>query len=154
MFDTTISTNLDECRTECEISDGTSIVAIVYERLDGWQINVFRAIDPSEQEDLDAAILLAKERLLRYVNRLGYSAPEGLTLGGLSLWLMLKDDGTAMGQKLSISEDLVVLSVSQDLRKKVLLLIRTGHEIEAIRELRLATNCSLEQAKAWIVDNV
>ena len=29
MFSTTIFTNLDECRTECEISDGGSVVAVV-----------------------------------------------------------------------------------------------------------------------------
>ena len=153
MFDTTIFTNLDECRTECEISDDISIVAIVYEKLDGWNVNSLRAINPNERKDVDACVAVAKERLSHYVNRLGHNAPENLTLAGLSLWLMEKDDGTAMGLKVRPQEDYLLFPVSSDLGQKVRLLARDGKEIEAIRQLRSATNCSLEQAKAWIADN-
>jgi hypothetical protein len=34
------------------------------------------------------------------VNRRGENVPAAMTVGALSLWLMLKDDGTAMGVKL------------------------------------------------------
>lgn len=97
MFSTTIITNLHECRTECEISDHSSVVALVYEGHDGWHVNSLRPVSADEREDFEARIAEAKERLVHYVNRLGTDPPVGLTLGGLSLWLMQKDDGTAMG---------------------------------------------------------
>jgi hypothetical protein len=100
VFSTTISTNLGECRTECEISDNSSVVAIVYEGRDGWHVNGLRSISADESEDFNANIRDAKERLSHYVNRFGEDVPEELTLGGLSLWLMQKDDGTAMGIRL------------------------------------------------------
>jgi hypothetical protein len=97
VFSTTIFTNLDECRTECEISDRSSVVAVVYEGRDGWHSNRFRIISGDEDQALDASIAEAKERLSHYVNRFGENVPDGLTRAGLSLWLMEKDDGTAMG---------------------------------------------------------
>ena len=101
MFSTTIFTNLDECRTECEISDGSSVVAVVYEGRDGWHVDRLGIVSAEQHQDLDASVAEAKKRLSRYVNRFGEDVPEGLTRAGLSLWLMQKDDGTAMGVPIS-----------------------------------------------------
>jgi hypothetical protein len=38
-----------------------------------------------------------KAKMEAYVNRKGADAPEGMNRGEMALWLMLKDDGTAMG---------------------------------------------------------
>jgi hypothetical protein len=155
MFSTTIFTNLDESRTECEISDDSSVVAVVYEGHDGWHVNSLRTLSADEREAFDASMAEAKERLSHYVNRFGEDVPEGLTLGGLSLWLMQKDDGTAMGFRLEKSEgpNEPATQVPADIRGRVRSLAQEGRQIEAIREIRMATNCSLEQAKAWLKDN-
>jgi hypothetical protein len=50
--------------------------------------------------DFNAAVEKARERLAAYVNRLGDGSPDGLTAAGLSLWLLEKADGTAMGRSL------------------------------------------------------
>jgi hypothetical protein len=44
-------------------------------------------------------------------------------------------------------------SLSPDLAERIRLIARGGHQLEAILELRTATNCSLEQAKAWMKDH-
>lgn len=156
MFTTTIITNLDECRTECEISDSDLTVAVVYEGRDGWHVNTLRSVKPDEHEDFDASIAAAKERLSHYVNRFGIGVPQGLTLGGLSLWLMERDDGAALGFK--SSEDgpqaaVRLKGISPDVQGRIKSLARNGRRVEAIRELRIASSCSLEQAKAWLNDN-
>jgi len=101
VFSTTVFTNLDERRTECEISDDSSVVAFVYEGRDGWHVNRLRSIGADQSQALDVSIREAKERLSHYVNRFGENVPDGLTRGDLSLWLMEKDDGTAMGVPIS-----------------------------------------------------
>ncbi len=101
MFSTTVFTNLDERRTECEISDDSSVVAVVYEERDGWHVNRLRSIGSDESQAFDVSIAEAKERLSHYVNRFGDDVPDGLTRGDLSRWLMEKDDGTAMGVPIS-----------------------------------------------------
>jgi hypothetical protein len=154
VFSTTIITNLDDCRTECEISDHSSIVALVYEGHDGWHVNSLRPVGTDEREDFDASIVEAKKRLVHYVNRLGADPPEGLTLGGLSLWLMQKDDGSAMGRPCD-NEDASApaVQVPSEIQSRVRSLAQEGQQIEAIREIRMATNCSLVEAKAWLRDN-
>ena len=101
MFSTTIFTNLDECRTECEIADDNSVVAVVYAERDGWRVNRLRSISEGEGQAFNTTIDEVKERLSHYVNRFGEDVPDGLTRAELSLWLMLKDDGTAMGMLIS-----------------------------------------------------
>ena len=101
MFATTIFTNLDDCRTECEISDNSSVVVVVYEGRDGWHVKRVGNISADEGQALDQSIAEAKERLSHYVNRFGDDVPSGLTRGDLSLWLMQKDDGTSMGIPIS-----------------------------------------------------
>jgi hypothetical protein len=52
---------------------------------------------PSGRTEFQTAIENAKESLSHYVNRRGENPPENATWGAISLWLMVKDDGTAMG---------------------------------------------------------
>jgi len=101
VFSTTIFSNLDECRTECEISDDSSVVAVIYEARDGWHIKRLRIVAADECQDFENSVAEAKERLSDYVNRFGEDAPKGLTPASLSLWLMQKNDGTAMGIQIS-----------------------------------------------------
>jgi hypothetical protein len=91
-----IATNLEECRTEAEFSDGAgTLFAILYEDDIGWQ---FEPTPEGIALNLSNELIeRAKSHLMRYVNRKGKNAPHDTTHGGLSLWLMLKDDGTAMG---------------------------------------------------------
>jgi hypothetical protein len=46
----------------------------------------------------------------------------------------------------------IAVRISPDVLERIRSPDRTGHRREAIRELRIATNCSLEQAKAWLND--
>ena len=56
----------------------------------------------SDHESRTAAIASAQQGLAQYVNRRGINPPSGLTPEGLSLWLMEKVDGTAMGSKINV----------------------------------------------------
>lgn len=98
MFSKVTLGNTQTCRTEAEISDESgNVVALVYENDHGWEIKLFREIQPEEVKDFDAVVSKAKDDLSHYVNRKGINPPEDLTAGGMSLWLMEKDDGTVLG---------------------------------------------------------
>ena len=157
MFFITVLGNVDECRTDCEISDETAAtVAVVYEAHDDWHVNVLKGVRAEELDDFNASVAAAKQGLSHYVNRMGSNPPEGLTVGSLSLWLMEKDDGTALGLKLSEHRPEAaprLKDVPRKVQGRVQLLAQDGRRMEAIRELRVATNCSIEQAKAWLNDN-
>ena len=106
MFSKITLGNPETCRTEAEISDDSgNSVAVVYEAIDGWHIELCRTIRAEEMEQLDAIIQTAKNDLSHYVNRKGLNVPTNLTVGDLSLWLLLKDDGTALGIRLSDLEN-------------------------------------------------
>ena len=98
--------NVGNCRTEAEIVDSLPpfgadpTCAVVYDSGDGIRVEYF-AGEPDLRSDpaFNKALNDARSGLLRYVNRRGDSPPPGLTAAGLSLWLMEKDDGTAMGSK-------------------------------------------------------
>ena len=99
--------NGSECRTEAEVirvfdDKPDRLMAIVYENEQGWQCELEKeeTATPDDAE-LDAAVSDAKEALAHYVNRMGSDQPEGLTRAGLAFWLMIKDDGTAMGEPTS-----------------------------------------------------
>jgi hypothetical protein len=96
VYSVTIIGNVEQCRTEAEISDDDgAICAVVYETSGGWHTDVVvRHLD--HVADFQTAVEDAKKSLSRYVNRRGQNPPETATRGALSLWLMLKDDGTAM----------------------------------------------------------
>jgi hypothetical protein len=98
-YSVTILGNVEECRTEAEISrDGDkSPVAVVYEASDGWHKDVLNNHVDQADRDFKNAVDIATERLSHYVNRRGENAPDNATKGAFSLWLMVKDDGTAMG---------------------------------------------------------
>ncbi len=100
--------NVETCRTEAEIyiavpdQDAQELWAILYESRDGWRVNFFGDCEIRELplEAVHAVLRAAQERLSHYVHRRGDKVPAGLTKAGLSLWLMEKDDGTAMGEAL------------------------------------------------------
>jgi hypothetical protein len=102
MFETIIVGNPTKCRTEAEISDESgNRVAIVYEDSNGWHTETFGVWVKHVPSNFNALMESAKERLSHFVNRRGDNPPgESTTAGALSLWLMLKDDGTTMDQKL------------------------------------------------------
>ena len=91
--------NPDRCRTEAEVyrtDVDSEPIAVVHESPDGWQVESL-ASDPASASELAEILRAGKEALSPYVNRRGENSPDGLTIGGLSLWLMEKADGTAMG---------------------------------------------------------
>jgi hypothetical protein len=68
------------------------LIASLYEDTSGWHLSRF------EQDAIPEKLLeQVKARMEAYVNRKGFDAPEGMNRGEMALWLMLKDDGTAMG---------------------------------------------------------
>jgi hypothetical protein len=82
-----------------EILYGEEIVASVYERADGWKIDLYQSPRGLDLDECLRAIASAKERLREYPNRRGESPPEGLTAAGLSLWLTDKTDGTTLADR-------------------------------------------------------
>lgn len=74
--------------------------AIVYEGRGGWAIDIVGHASAMPLGTLETAVRAAREGLEAYVNRRGKNPPRGLTRAGLSLWLMEKKDGTAMGRPL------------------------------------------------------
>jgi hypothetical protein len=91
---------VDEPIACAEILYGDEFVANVYERPDGWKIDLFQSPRGMDLEECLRAIASAKERLREYVNRRGEDPPEGLTAAGLSLWLTKKKDGTTLADRL------------------------------------------------------
>jgi hypothetical protein len=156
-FSKVIIGNVDECRTECEIADDTAnTVAVVYDSDEGWHVIVVRQLRHEELEAFNEIVAAAKQSLSHYVNRRGGNAPEHTTRGTLSLWLMQKDDGTVLGIDLNNRNDgpaIALRDIPPEVVQRIRSLSRNGQRLEAIRELRLATNYSLEQAKAWLNDN-
>jgi hypothetical protein len=73
---------------------------VVYENELGPTVEWFGSAVESKSPALTAAVEDAKLGLLNYVNRQGLNPPEGLTRAGLSMWLLEKGDGTAMGVSL------------------------------------------------------
>jgi len=101
VFETIIIGNPESCRTEAEISDKSGRwLALVYEDANGWHTEVLGDWVKQVPHSFDTIIEDAKERLSHYVNRRGENVPAAMTVGALSLWLILKDDGTAMGVRL------------------------------------------------------
>ena len=85
-------------RTEAEISCAASseLIGLVSESSEGW---CFEAIGDDAPPWREAAIEAARAALCEYVNRRGENVPEGLSLAGLSFWLMEKSDGTTLGNR-------------------------------------------------------
>ena len=101
MYSVTIIGNVERCRTEAEISVSEGAVfAVVYETLDGWHTDTLVEQLSQAATDFQTAVENAKESLSHYVNRRGENPPENVSWGAFSLWLMVKDDGTAMGMNM------------------------------------------------------
>jgi hypothetical protein len=100
MFQIQIFAGVDDPYTSAEVLYGEEIVAIVYERPDGWKVDLYQSPRGLGLDECLKAIGAAKTHLLEYVNRRGENQPDGLSAAGLSLWRMEKADGTALGTKL------------------------------------------------------
>jgi hypothetical protein len=84
--------NPDDGFTSVEIELDGEYAGRVFELESGWYVQMValeRLADPAVVD----AIIAAKERLIRYVNRKGGDFPADATRGGISLWLMQRDDG-------------------------------------------------------------
>jgi hypothetical protein len=98
--------SVSNCRTEAEVSlrhapsNTDPLCAVVYESELGPAVEWFGSAVESKSPALTAAVEDAKLALLNYVNRRGLNPPEGLTRAGLSMWLLEKRDGTAIGAPL------------------------------------------------------
>lgn len=99
MLSRTFVSNIDARRLEAEISDERgNIIAIMYEDLTGAHLEFFGSHSPVDVPN--EVIKQVQIELSAFVNRTGANAPEDFTRAGLALWLMQKDDGTAMGLKI------------------------------------------------------
>ena len=97
MYSVTIIGTVEQCRTEAEITHSQgAVTAIVYETAVEWHTDVL--VEPLNQVacDFQAAVEDARESLSHYVNRRGENPPENATRGAFALWLMVKDDRTAV----------------------------------------------------------
>ena len=96
--------NAQLCRTEAEvylISAGSErMIGVAYETSRGWKLDPVDWAVGLPPESAAAALAAAQEKLTEYINRRGENPPPGLTVAGLSLWLMERQGGTAMGAHL------------------------------------------------------
>jgi hypothetical protein len=91
-FQMTVTGALSDGFTAVEIESDDEFVGRVFELEAGWYVEL-REPEKLLDDEVVKAVLAAKERLLRYVNRKGTGMPEGMTVAGASLWLMQRDDG-------------------------------------------------------------
>jgi len=106
MYEIIIAGNVEMLRTDAEIAEVSGRrIAIVYEDANGWHTEVLDG-GVEESPTFLATIRTARDKLAHYVNRKGENLPSELkTRGSLALWLMIKDDLTAMGKKSPLSNN-------------------------------------------------
>jgi hypothetical protein len=96
VYSATIIGNVEECRTEAEISDGEGAVsAVVYEASDGWHTDILVERLDRASAEFQTAVENAEESLSHYVNRRGENPPENATLGGI--FALAHDEGRRYG---------------------------------------------------------
>jgi hypothetical protein len=100
MFQIQLFFPVDDPVACAEILYGDEYVANVYEKPDGWKIDLYQSPRGLDLDELLRVVAAAKERLSGYVNRRGENRPEGLTAAGLSLWLTEKADGTTLADRM------------------------------------------------------
>jgi hypothetical protein len=101
----TIAGNIENCRTEAEVRDESyNLVGVVYEDENGWHKELIDESVGEASVEIGAVFSEAIHALSHYVNRRGENPPEDSSVGILALWLMIKDDGTAMGQQIHLSK--------------------------------------------------
>jgi hypothetical protein len=100
MFQIQLVFPVDDPVACAEILYDDKYVANVYERPDGWKIDLYHSPQGLDLEELLRAVAAAKEQLGEYVNRRGENPPEGLTAAALSLWLTEKADGTTLADRM------------------------------------------------------
>ena len=104
-FTIVVTGNHVEGFTAAELSwttaSGEHQLGRVFERPSGWVFQLFAEDSPRDMpfDDFVDHLRKAREALLPYVNRVGLDPPEALTSAAMSLWLMTKADGTAMGSR-------------------------------------------------------
>lgn len=103
-FAISILGNVQSACTEAEISSPDksgidSVWAVVSDTKSGWHVTFIEAGFSLSLETVVSALKAAQEALKHYVNRRGENPPEGLTVADFSMWLMEKDEGTAMGRR-------------------------------------------------------
>ena len=100
--------NVQENRTEAEISfkleSGANeiFVGIVHANEAGWIVEHEHQKIPLPEQEIENA----KLKLREYVNRKGIEVSPEMSPADHSLLLMLKEDGTAMGQKKLMNKNL------------------------------------------------
>ena len=77
MYSVTILGNVEQCRTEAEISDSEgTLLAVVYQTSDGWHTDVLVEQLNQTATDFQTAVENAKESLSHYVHRRGENPTE------------------------------------------------------------------------------
>ena len=84
----------------CITSDKEHFIGRVFEREDGWHYDLMSSVAELgiSHDRFIMEVESAKEALRPYVNRKGTNPPTDLSAAEFSLWLMMKEDGTALGQ--------------------------------------------------------
>lgn len=94
---------VDDPVAAVEILYNNEFMATVYEKPDGWKIDLYQSPRGLDLDEFLRFVDAAKERLGEYTNRRGENPPEGLTAAGLSLWLTEKADGTTLADRMGKS---------------------------------------------------
>jgi hypothetical protein len=100
MFQIQLIFPVDDPVACAEILHGNEFMATVYEKVDGWKIDLYQSPRGLNLDEFLRIVAAAKERLGGYVNRRGENPPEGLTAAALSLWLTEKADGTTLADRM------------------------------------------------------
>jgi hypothetical protein len=91
---------VDDPVAGAEILYGNEFMATVYEKPDGWKIDLYQSPRGLDLDEFLQFVSTAKERLGEYTNRRGENPPEGLSAAALSLWLTEKADGTNLADRM------------------------------------------------------
>ena len=75
---------------EIETEEGDMIGRVI-DSDSGWKVELSGSA-PADQPAFAEAVALAKQELLHYPNRRGLAPPPGLSVAGLSLWLMERNE--------------------------------------------------------------
>jgi len=86
----------------CITQDDRYSLGRVFEQEDGWHYDLLSSVAELgiSHDRFIMEIERAKEALRSYVNRKGANPPTDLSPAEFSLWLMMKEDGTALGQRI------------------------------------------------------
>lgn len=83
--------NPDDGFTSSEIYKGEKYIGRIFELDDGWYINI-NEFETLKDTKLIEFIKKVQEDLKHYVNRKGGELPKDMSVAGIALWLMQRDD--------------------------------------------------------------